>query len=71
MTDNEISALQNLMDAYDAKHGTGESYRIFGALCVSAGIYGILLTFRKAKNRKIILEPATDALDNVFIRYKG
>lgn len=69
MTDH-IEKLEKLIAEYEAIHGEGKGWEIFGALLISHGIDGQIKVFRKAKGRQIIVEPDPDALDAVIIQYR-
>lgn len=69
MTDH-FEELEKLIVEYNAIHGNGKGWEIFGSLAFSHGIQGQIQVFRKAKGREIIVEPDPNALDAVVIHYR-
>lgn len=61
--------LETLIAEYDAIHGKGKAWEIFGSLLLSHGILGLIQVFRRAKGREIAVEDDFNAPDLVVVRY--
>jgi hypothetical protein len=70
MTDIQIAELQRLIAEYDALHGAGQGYEIWGSISWSSSIEYQIKIFKKAKGRRIEVVYVEGVIDGFDIRYE-